>query len=681
MAERMNARERIEEFTELRQKSSGTVERCRKHWRAMDDVYDGNQYDEADIAALSKDKRPSIVNNVSAPLVDTLVGIEINNRKGVYYYPTTPGSNRCADMMNAVARYVYNRANIDFHESQAFKDVIKGGLGVTNTYMDYSGMNSELGELMTKRIDPKQMFWDTNASEQNLMDARWVACERVFHAESEIRARFPNASDEDIKSLITSGTSMSQPNFREIRRERTKHVVGRDDAVGVPDDALVVYEWQYFNDEPYYEVENPFQDGAFLALVQSNPEILQPLQEKLGEEFVREIMLLTPAQWAWAGKFTKQIEGVTGLQLTMSGIRLYKRHYYKSFLNGNVELQHSENATQGGFTYKFMTGKRDGRKKYYYGILRAVSDLQRVVNKTYNSMIEALTAQSKGGLLLGPSNAGVYEEVRQKWSRSDAVILLDDLDGWREKPQSKLQHGMMELFNVTNQFVSVVGMVRPEMMGMSAPGIRSAEQQTQRTQQGMNMTSEFFDAKTMYNKEWGRMLVEFTKEYLADPRRMVRIGSDYGDEPVPLLTDDLADDYDIMVDQAPVTTNQKQQVFEATMGVIQSVAPNNPQLAQALTESLIDYAPLPAKITASVKQKLMALQQPDPMAQEMQQIEVEDKKADIEKKRSAAVQGYARARKTEIEADASENEEVAKNLGALQMSGGVAGYNGAMELQ
>lgn len=99
-------------------------------------------------------------------------------------------------------------------------------------------------------------------------------------------------------------------------------------------------------------------------------------------------------------------------------------------------------------------------------------------------------------------------------------------------------------------------------------------------------------------------------------------------------------DVDIILDEGPDQINMAADTFDALNSLLPSIAPMlTPPLAMVVLEGLFSLSPLPGSIKKKFKDAIAASQQPqqpDPMQQQMQQLQMDDARATIGKKMAEA---------------------------------------------
>ena len=141
--------------------------------------------------------------------------------------------------------------------------------------------------------------------------------------------------------------------------------------------------------------------------------------------------------------------------------------------------------------------------------------------------------------------------------------------------------------------------VNIEMLGLAdrdQPGILEYH----RKQAGLAILAPLFDSLRRYRKEQGRVLLHFIQTYVSDGR-LVRIVGPEGEKYAPLIKTAEAAAYDIIVDEAPTSQNQKDKVF----AVLSQLLPILLSAGIPVPPEILDYSPLPESLAQRWKRMLI----------------------------------------------------------------------------
>jgi hypothetical protein len=542
----------------------------RKDARECYDFHASRQWSEADKALLDEQKRPIVVFNRTARTVNSVCGLEVQNRQEVRYIPRELGDSGVNEVLTAAARWVRDNCDAEDEESESFQDMVISGMGWTETNLDYDVEQD--GQIMIGRVDPLEMFWDPAAKKKNLADARWFARIKKVSKE-EIRELWPDYASEDSKGEDWL-EEKDQPHDAS-----PPHYDGNSPAAGQKKDKELV-QFQWWERETYYRAIDP-SSGQIVEFDEDRYNVLTERLEKLG------------------------------LGGSIQAVKQRRKVYKCAYLCGDSLLEEKPLEVQEGFTLRCMTGMRDRNSNTWFGLVCLMLDPQRWANKWLSQIMHILNSNSKGGLLAEKDAFASPKKAEDEWADPNAITWLNPggLLKVKEKTISQMPTGVERLLQYAIESINDVPGVNAELLGLAdrqQPGVLEG----MRKQAGLTMLATLFDAKRRYTKEQGRILAAFIREYISDGR-LIRIVGDEGAKYVPLLKDDVTFTYDVVVDEAPTSPNMKERVF----GILTQLAPMLVKAGMPLPPEILEYLQLPESLIQKMKERM----QPNPEQQAMQQ--------------------------------------------------------------
>jgi hypothetical protein len=303
-------------------------------------------------------------------------------------------------------------------------------------------------------------------------------------------------------------------------------------------------------------------------------------------------------------------------------VKQTRKVHYRAFVGGRVlqfgklfaPPEGSTYETKGHckqFSYNCITGKLDANKGHFYGLMRVMKDPQRFANK-YMSLIHDIIAKTaKGGIMAERTAFEDPVQAEKSWAAHDAITWMKP--GAMNPNQPKIAPKMAAGFPPQLlQMVELAFSSVRDSTGVNAEvlGLRSADQaaslEYQRRQAATTIMATLFDSLKLYRQNQGEVLLYLIINYLADGR-LIRI---VGDADKPQYQNfELPDDattYDIIVDEAPTSPNQKEQtwaVLQQLFPVLVKVVPPPALLP------FLDCTPLPPSKVAEFKAELAKLQE------------------------------------------------------------------------
>lgn len=543
--------------------------RWRKQAREDFQFRDGDQWSPEDRRLLEEQGRPAIVFNRIGVLVDAVVGAEVGNRREVRYIPRESGDSLPNEVLTSAAEWFRDQCDAEDEESAAFKDAITSGMGWTETRLDRAA-NPD-GDPKIEHIDAFEMVWDCNAVKANLVDSRrrWRV-RKVERAEAE--KMFP---DVDTAELDAAWADADSGDGEPARNDPTNRYAASPDGKDRAPDKVTIVACQYVEDVVLYK-------AAIFS-----PGMAQPMVVELDEE-----------KFAVAEKAGSVLNSVK-----------VKRERVMQCVLGAQVLKKPAPTQTGGFTWNCITGLKDNDKGIFYGVVRRAKDPQRWANKWLSQILHILNSQAKGGVL---AERGVFEDDREaeaSWARTDRITYLEkgalsNTNGAKiqPKPMAQFPAGFDRLLQYADEMIVKATGINMELLGMrevNQPGVL----EYQRKQSGMGILASFFDSLKRYRKIQGRGMLKLIQDYLSDGRMVRILGADKA-QYVPLTRKAVADiEYDIIVDDAPTSPNEKERTFQLMMQLL-------PMFKEALGPEemavVAEYSPLPASFVEKVKQAIAA---------------------------------------------------------------------------
>lgn len=156
-----------------------------------------HQWDAADASALADQDRPVVTFNKTLKFTRAVCGIEANNRHETIFLPRhveSEGEVRKNELLTGASAWMDDTSNAPRHQSRAFRDAVITGMGFTESIIDQD--EDPRGLYREPRVNPLEMGWDKNATEQNLMDAKRLWRVRKMQL-SEARQLLPGVTDRD----------------------------------------------------------------------------------------------------------------------------------------------------------------------------------------------------------------------------------------------------------------------------------------------------------------------------------------------------------------------------------------------------------------------------------------------------------------------------------------------------
>lgn len=539
----------------------------------------GDQWTEEDKQRLRDQMRPIITMNRIDPIIDSVSGSEVANRQEVRYLPREEGDVQVNEVLTSAAQWFRDQCDAEDEESDAFRDTLICGMGWTETRLDYE--TSPDGEPRIERVDPLEMVWDAASRKRNLTDAR-----RVFHvrklslddAKALIGGEF---EDEDYNAAWVKGHADASVTTIDPSDRYGARTEADDDKASSGEKRVTLVRVQWWEREPVYRVLLPTPDGR---------QSIQVLNAQEYQEYQQRAKM--------AGAQPRVVPGS-------------RRVYRQAYLGSRV-LEAGPAPCKEHFSFNCITGKRHRNQNSWYGLVRGMKDPQLWANKFFSQILHIINTSAKGGVMAERGAFDDDKKAEETWARQDAITWLKPgaLSGQNSRVEPKPQTGMPAA--MANMMEFAISSIR-DVSGVSieALGMREANQaaslEYQRKQSSMTILQPMFDSLRRYRKMQGRQMLYLIQHYLSDGRLIRIVGKDQ-EQYVPLTKQPDSAEYDIIVDDAPTSPNQK----EATWAMLQQILPVVGKILPPQTWiALLEFSPLPTSAQAKIKQSIEPPKGPD----------------------------------------------------------------------
>ena len=203
--------------------------------KKCDSYYRGEQWDEADIAALDAEGRPALTINTILPTVNTVLGEQSTRRADIQFKPRRGGDAEVAHTLNKLYMQIADNNKLDWVEQQVFADgLIMDGSGYFDVRMDCS--DHVEGEIRITAKDPLDILPDPDAKDSDpkswneVFETKWMTLD-------EIEELYGKKPADRLQFIAENGNSFGRDSI-EYEETRFSDVDSTDDylGAGIPGD-------------------------------------------------------------------------------------------------------------------------------------------------------------------------------------------------------------------------------------------------------------------------------------------------------------------------------------------------------------------------------------------------------------------------------------------------------------
>lgn len=574
------------------------------------------QWDEETRRELEATDRPVITFNRVLSVIKAVAGIEINGRHETIFIPrgTDGGDVQINEFLTQASQWMSDSCDAEDEQSEAFQDALVCGMGWTESVISYE--EDPDGKYVETKVDPLEMFWDRDARAKNLIDARrvWrVRRMQLDDARAFVEAMGFNVPDGELSAdwaAMAGNEGRLRPvEERRFREENAQHAHD-------PKAEVYIVQCQWWERERYWRVA----------------DIGSPTTRDLSEQ-----------------EFNTFKQRAATLGIEVIAVPLTRRVYKQAFLGKTILGPVREAPAKSRFSFTCITGEKHRNKGTWFGLVRLMKDPQMWANKWLSQTLHILNATAKGGIIAEEDAFADQRQAEQSYAQADRITWASPgaigKNKIMQKPGVGLPTAYVNLLEFAITSIRDVTGINMELLGMkdiNQPGILEA----QRKQAALTILATMFDSLRRYRKEIGRIRLSYIQNYLSDGR-LIRIAGPEGEgyQLVPLLRDKTIGDYDVIVDDAPTSPNQKEQ----TWGLLMQLMPvfkgmMTPEAALVLLE----YSPLPSKVVQAFKQ---LMDKPNPMQEAQTQLMLAQAQGEVQKLQTEGAKNLADVKLKEAQAE------------------------------
>ena len=470
-------------------------------WRTTADIeadyYDGNQLDSETLAAMKELGMAPIIENLTAPTIDAVLGLEAKTRLD-WKIATNADEDfsEVAEAMNYRMKQAESESMADRACSDAFAAQTKVGLGWVEVAREH---NPFLYPYRVGYVPRNEIFWDFRGKRPDTLDWRYLVRKR-WHDVDVIQKTFPDKAD--LLNLSCAGWSGMDPTM----------LIDGGRSTGLAMD--------YGRERGWTHEEQEWRDTFRKRLC---------LSEVWYRRWIRGHVLKTPDGRVieFDRKNRDHIEAVA-YDLVQVRSALYTKVRLAWFVGPHKLADMATPYKHDKFPYVPFFGKREDMTGVPYGLIRGMKPLQDEINARNTKMIWLLAA--KRVTMTEGVTKDSPETVRREAARPDAMHVLDaqklaqggkfevETDFQLNSQQySALVDKRQSLKNVAGVYASFEGNQKGAISGIAANTL--VEQSTQ-------TLAEIFDNYQFAKRQVGDLLMALIIEDIGDKQAEVKIDNE-----------------------------------------------------------------------------------------------------------------------------------------------------------
>jgi hypothetical protein len=168
------------------------------------DYLEGRQWSPADLAKLSREKRPALTLNKIRPLVNLVLGYFLNQRTDIRFLPGYDGTGTAeiAAVLSHIEKQISEMNQLGFVDAEVFMDGLTTGRGYYRTTIDFE--KNDLGEVRTRGFDNFSVYLDPDGESYDVNEHSHIIGSRMVSPE-EIGLHYGYAALDALGPMMRAG--------------------------------------------------------------------------------------------------------------------------------------------------------------------------------------------------------------------------------------------------------------------------------------------------------------------------------------------------------------------------------------------------------------------------------------------------------------------------------------------
>lgn len=557
------------------------------------DMLEGRQWTAEALAKMLKEKRPALTFNVIAPIIRLILGYQRNNKSDIKFQPGQDmrSAETTAEMLSQLEKSVAGACGLPFVDAEVFLDGIVGGRGFYDTRLSFD--DNDLGELVSRAIDPFTVYPDPDASDYDLNTGSFIQTS-IFTSCDEIEHNYGKKVAELIRPYTMGQTPQGPLASYTLNDETTpiRHFGMRED------------NSEYF--DTFYGMMGDFVDTArkTIRLIETQHHVSEQRNVMIDLETGDKATL--PNDWSQEkiAKALYQAELVGNPCVVQR--RLVKTVHWTTTC-GDVTLFDApsiyDTYTQTGYFPYFRRGVTRG----------AVEDLidpQREKNKRVSARVETTSKTANGGWSYHQDS--LTPEQKQNLKRFGASPGFNlEWKGEHEPKQVQPANppvGQERLEHSADEDIRRISGINEAALGQMDT-VQSGRALEARQRQAVIGVQVYMDNFSRSKKLLGTKHLEIFQQHYSEPRIYRVIGEkgklaqialnqreiDPNSGAAQIINDITVGKYTATVDETPLSASFASAQFEEMLTLLEKMGPALGGMLPMLSDLIIEASSLPHK--------------------------------------------------------------------------------------
>ncbi len=525
-------------------------------WReqALEDYkfYLGDQWKNEDRAKLREEGRPDLTINKIRPVVNVVMGYERQSLTDITYLPIEHSDYSVTQVLNQLVKLILSSGAGEHSQSYQFQDGLICGQGWGQVILDHNqNPHDPLGDIKYRKVDPFSIYLDPYSLEPDLSDARFVI--RAFKMPLDIIKKIYPHRKEAIGDAMAVSKEQLEENVH-VKGYPNHHYDHGGDTLTLEemrDDRPLVLECWY---REYQNQRYIFDEDAYQFYPTELPsERLSALLERAPQ--LRVITKMVPKM---------RYAVVLGSVMLEGGPSPYRANMFPLIP-----------------FYASFVGSAKSAELRYQGLVRALKDPQREINKRRAQLLHIINTAANSGWI-GDKGATDKKTIEQFGNKPGVYIEVSPGKRLERIAPAPWPQGYTELELISTENIKEISGVNADLLGQyekTTPGV--AIQMRQR--QGITVMQEMFDNFRLTKQLLGKVLLHAVQAFYT-PEKILRavgttnkqmvklIGGEMETAMEVLMNRDISR-FDVVVSENQNTPSWRRAAFQELLQLTQLGAP------------------------------------------------------------------------------------------------------------
>lgn len=502
----------------------------------------GDQWDQADLAALKAVRRPALTINKIISTIGNVMGEQIYNRSEISFRPRSGAPDTTAEILTKVFMQISDNNQLDWRRSDMFADGAIGSRGFLDVRIAFD--DSMQGEVKIDNLNPKNVIVDPDADSYDpdewneVFTSKWVTADDIALL----------YSSEDAELLRGREQSWFPYGYDSIERHRDR-----------------------FGDR-----FNAFYAGAYdQSSVLRNLRVIERQHRMLDKQlhFVNpQTGDMRPIPNDWSRDRIAYIAQQFGLNTTK---KLVKRIRW-TVICDNVVL-HDDWSPYKHFTVvPYFPYFRRGKT---IGLVENLLSPQELLNKVSSQELHVIntTANSGWKVKAGALTNMSIEELEQRGAQTGLVLEVNEIDGVEKIQPNTTPTGLDRITYKAEEHIKGISGVSDSMQGMDREDVAAKAIQAKRQAGSTNLVKPL-DSLVRSDYILARNVLDLVQQFYTEERIITVTHDKMTGETEQLhlnsatpegevLNDLTLGEYDVIISSVPVRETLEDSQFDQAMAM------------------------------------------------------------------------------------------------------------------